>query len=155
MESTVLGTVTISGSKLRLESNSLQRADSLRKLVEKALEPLVRHRGRDHADPAARLGKGSPGMGGRPARAPSSQPEIPPDEMNRLVLEFKAKHYAGWADDPLPALKGKTAREAVRTNAGREQVDLLLREFENGEARMPAGQRYDFSGLRSELGLEE
>lgn len=153
MENTILGTATISANKLRLESNSLKRADSLRKLVEKALEPLVRHRGRDHADPVARLGKGSRGKG-RPARAPSSQPEIPPDEMNRLVLEFKAKHYAGWADDPLPALEGKTPREAIKTKAGREQVDLLLREFENGEARMPAGQRYDFSGLRRELGLE-
>jgi hypothetical protein len=44
-------------------------------------------------------------------------------------------------------------RAAVRTKAGREQVDLLLKEFEAGEARLPEDQRFDFSDLRRELGL--
>ena len=31
-----------------------------------------------------------------------------------------ARHYEQWVDEQLPALKGKTPREAVRTKAGRE-----------------------------------
>jgi len=43
----------------------------------------------------------------------------------------------------------------VRTQAGREQVDLLLKECEISEARQPEGQRFDFSDLRRELGLPD
>jgi hypothetical protein len=71
----------------------------------------------------------------------------------RLILEMKTKHYASWADEPMPALGGKTARETVRTKAGREQVDLLLKDCENREAREPLSRRFDFSSLRADLGL--
>ena len=45
-----------------------------------------------------------------------------------------------------------TPREAVRTAAGREDVDLLLREMENMEGRLPESARFDFSELRRKLG---
>jgi hypothetical protein len=57
-------------------------------------------------------------------------------------------------DTGLPVLKGKSPRQAVRTKAGRHEVDVLLKEMENAEARLPVAERMDFSGLRSELGLE-
>jgi hypothetical protein len=50
-------------------------------------------------------------------------------------------------------LGGQTPRAAVRTKAGRAQVDLLLKEAELAEARGPKGQAFDFSILRRELGL--
>lgn len=43
----------------------------------------------------------------------------------------------------------------MRTKSGREKVDILLKENENLEARLPEGQRFDFSPIRRELGLEE
>jgi len=80
--------------------------------------------------------------------------EIPSTELNRAILEMKKKHYADWADHPLDPLGGMTPREASRTRAGREQVDLLLKDCENHEAREPEGQRFDFSVLRRELEVD-
>lgn len=145
---TVTGRATLSGAVLRLESNSTQRADSLRELVERLMGPLISHRAREHADPLASL---------RDGRDPGSVPSkrAPTDEENQVLLEVKGRHYEGWLDQPLPALGGKTPREAVRTKAGRRDVDLLLREMENWESRVPAGQRFDFDSIRRKLRLEE
>ena len=71
-----------------------------------------------------------------------------------MLREAKQRHYADWANQPLPALGGKTPREAVRTKTGRDQVDLLLKEFENNEARLPKSQQVDFLNLREELGFK-
>jgi hypothetical protein len=147
-ESTIIGRATMARSRLRVESNSIKRADAMRRLMESLLGPMIVHRGREHADPTVAMQEDS-----RAAEAPS---EVPPsEEMDRILLEMKAKHYADWTDHPIPALAGKTPRAAVRTKAGRQMVDLLLKENENLEARAPAGQGFDFSRIRRELGLEK
>ena len=79
--------------------------------------------------------------------------DIPPAEANRIVMQYKEKHYADWPNHPLPALNGQTPQQAARTKVGREQLDLLLKDLENHEARMPPGQQYDVSKLRKMLGL--
>lgn len=147
-ENTLIGRAALSAGKLRLETNSVQRADSLRARIEGACGELVRHRAREHSDPFSAM------QDHRARTAKDEEHEIPPDQANELILEMKAKHYAQWPDDPLPALGGKTPREAIQTKAGRQQVDVLLKQAENLEARMPEGQRFDFAGLRQALGLE-
>lgn len=146
-ESTLIGRAVITGNALRMESNSIKRADGLRKRLDALLGSLVTYRIRSHADPMAAVNAGV----GR-SEVDSSEP--PPEELNRALLEMKTKHYADWADYPLPALGGKTPRAAVRTKPGRQKVDLLLKEMERGEGRLPAGQRFDFGVIRRELGLE-
>ena len=71
----------------------------------------------------------------------------------RCASEIKEQHYADWADRPLPALGGRTARRAVRTKDGRDQVDALLKGIEHREARLPTAERFDVSVLRRALGL--
>jgi hypothetical protein len=76
--------------------------------------------------------------------------------VEREVIErVKAEHYAKWPDESLPALGGKTARQAVQTPEGRKAVEDLLRMMENREAREGReGQPvYDFTIVRRELGL--
>jgi hypothetical protein len=147
-ESTVIGRVAIARDTIRVESNSIKRADVMRRLLESSLGTMIAHRGREHADPAVAMEEDS--------RATEASPEAPPsEEMDRILLEMKAKHYADWIDHPIPALGGKTPRATARTKAGRQMVDLLLKENENLEARAPAGQRFDFSRIRRELGLKE
>jgi hypothetical protein len=68
---------------------------------------------------------------------------------------YKARHDADWIDQALPALRGKTPRDATRTPSGRARVELLLKEMELSEATLPAPERYDFSGIRSVLGLRQ
>ena len=103
---------------------------------------------REHSDPLARLKMGDVGSGQE--KQPSG---IPPHEANRILREFKEKHYTEWIDYPLPALDGETPREAVRTKEDRGRVDLLLKKCENSEARSPAEEQFDFTGIRKKLGL--
>jgi hypothetical protein len=141
----VIGRAWLSGAELRVETNSTVRADALLERIEAACGDLICHRVRDHSDP---LSSAQP-----PAEFVSSG-SAPPPEAQQLVLDFKAQHYADWLDQPLPALAGRTPREAAQTPSGRSEVDVLLKEMENLEQRMPADARFDFSQLRTELALD-
>lgn len=145
-ENTVMGRALVSGTTLRLETNSRNRADMLRLKVEAACGDRIRHRAREYADP-------------RSERVRSELPEVPPEEfppeVEQQLLEFKRRHYAEWIDLPVPALNGETPREAVRSADGRAAVDALLKSAENTENRSARGATFDFSGIRRELGLPE
>jgi len=52
--------------------------------------------------------------------------EITP-EIAASIQERMNKHYMGWIDEPLPVLGGKTPRQACQTEAGRQQVTMLIR----------------------------
>jgi len=69
---------------------------------------------------------------------------------------MQTAHYAKWPDTPLPALDRKTARQAVKTEAGRRAVVELIRMMENGEERKRklGHGAFDFTPLRRTLGLE-
>ena len=139
---TVLGVARFTDTSLRVDSNSVERADALRARIEAACGDDIRHRAREHADPTSDAA---------PFPPPGSAPAVPvPDE---ILHELKRRHYADWPDHPLPALDGMTPREAVRTADGRAAVDNLLKEMENQEQRAP-GAAFDFSALRRALGLE-
>ncbi|MFL5359010.1 YecA family protein [Archangium sp.] len=145
-ENTVIGRAHVGAEALRLETNSVTRADALRRRVEAACEGLISHQKRQETEASKLLEERE----GQPA--PVLEP--PPPEMLEVLREFQERHYATWLDMKLPALRGKSPRQAVRTKAGRHAVDVLLKEMENAEADLPVEQRMDFSGLRRELGLE-
>ena len=145
-ENTVIGEARLSGAALQIEANSKERADALRRRVEEACGGLIRHRAREHADPLSRSAARGPGE--RP-------PEPPPPEADELVLAFKRRHYAEWLDQSIPALAGKSPREAARTARGRAELDLLLKDMESWEQRSGAGAAaFDFSEIRRELRLD-
>ena len=86
------------------------------------------------------------------AGQPSPAPTLASPEQEEFVAEFKARRYAAWLDQPLPALNHRTPRECVRTAAGRAEVDLLLKDMEHMEQRA-RGVLFDFSTIRWELGI--
>jgi len=143
---TVIGQALFSEKGMRVETNSIERADSLRKRLEATCGERIRFRIREHLDPLS-----SKARTGRPA-----EPEPPPDspELRRVLLDYKRRHYADWIDHELPALGGKTPRQAVRRADGRAAVDTLLKEMENHELRGAPGQAFDFSQIRRKLGLD-
>lgn len=143
-EGTILGSVLVAGDELRIETNSRARADALRAQVEAACGARIRHRTRDHADPLSARAE---------RRVPEPATPVSP-EIQQIVMDFKRRHYAGWIDEPLPALSGRTPRDAIRTASGRTAVDLLLREMENREHRTSGGAAFDFSEIRRALRLD-
>jgi hypothetical protein len=143
-DNTVMAHLTLGSNRLRLETNSVERADRLRARIEAGCGALLRHRLREHADPLSSA---------RSDRESTPLPEPPPEALEAL-RELKARHYASWSDTPLPALGGKTPRQAARTRRGREQVDVILRSMENGEHRAGGGAPFDFGPLRRGLGID-
>jgi len=57
---------------------------------------------------------------------PPSKPSKPIDPAveRELILKLQAEHYAKWPDERLPALGGRTPRQAVRSKRGRAQLQL-------------------------------
>lgn len=138
---TIRGRVWLANGELHLECNSSERADALRARIEEACDGLVQHRAREHADPQSE------------ALDVAGPPALLSPEMEQLALEWKKRHYADWIDHALPALGGARPRDAVRTAAGREAVDLLLKEMENLERRGAGAAAFDFGTIRRQLGL--
>lgn len=149
MDNTLIGRALVSGSRLTLETNSVRRADDLRQRVEAGLGSLVRYGLRDHSDVEALIKERR-----KPTRdADEERTGGTPPELRGILRDFKEKHMAGWLDDQIPALGGMTPREAAAKPSARVKLDLLLRDMENHESRLPAEERFDFDRLRSELGL--
>jgi SEC-C motif len=152
-DNTVIGTATLTpDGELALETNSARRATALRKRVERICAGLLsdhRHTSEDPVD-LIQVARNSPSEP-RPAGA-----DLPiPAELAEAAREEKAAHYATWPDIPVPALGGKTPRQAARSRAGRAQLDVLLKDLENREARQPAELRFDVGRLRKVLGVGE
>ena len=80
---------------------------------------------------------------------PPKPAKLPAPMEEQALVEFKVRHYADWLDPHLPVLHQVTPRECARTAAGREQVDLLVKDLEN-LARRVQDPRYDSSGIRRE-----
>jgi hypothetical protein len=142
---TVLGWAVVGDGTLRLETNSVARADRLRDAVRAACGPLT-HRGRTHEDPFVLAENLSPD-------ALPEDDELSDEDPDRVILAFKQSHYESWPDEPIPALDDKTPRASVRSKAGRSRVTALINDIEFHESAEPEGVRFDVSVLRRELKL--
>jgi hypothetical protein len=150
LQSTLLGRIEVGEGTLRIETNSVRRADTLRRRVEEGCGGRLKHRSRDHADPVASLASGDHGAAG----APRPQNQAPTPEMLEVLREHKARYYGDWADQTIPALDGRTPREASREPEGRGRLDALIKEMESMESRLPVAEQYDFQVLRQLLSLD-
>jgi hypothetical protein len=149
-----LGSIEIGEGRLVLEAMSRTRLQTGRGLLESYAGPLLKHVGDSYTGMEEIKQKA---MGGTSPVEKESRPPIPPELEREIVLKMKGDHYSQWVNDPLPALKGKTPRQAVKTAEGRKAVIDLLSTLENMEAREFRSGRpaYDVSILRRDLGLPE
>lgn len=141
LDNTITAHVIVSADAVQVETNSRKRADAMAASLAAAGLPLgaPRRTVRAFELPA-------------PGAAPRLQ-AAPPPELIEHVRGLNDAHYAQWPDDPLPALGGKTPRQAMRTKSGREKVDALLRDLAWHQQRMPAWQRVDVDAIAVGLGL--
>ena len=149
-KNTIVGMAVIMRDSLRIETNSERRADALRLRIRDACAGLLSDPTRTSEAPAS-ISPGASAAASRGSRKPAG---IDPAEEQAIIREMKEAHYRDWVDLPVPMLGGKTPRAAKRSARSRERLDLLLREIENSESRLPAAIRYDVSRLREELGLD-
>jgi hypothetical protein len=82
--------------------------------------------------------------------------EISKEEQEKVLAPILRKHYEKWPTTRLPALNGRTPRQAVRSKEGRQAVARLLKDFEMHAERMrlKGEPSCDVSFLWQELGLD-
>ena len=119
-DNTVIAGVGLDGDELTVEVNSAERAAELQALVAAAL-------------PDAELVD----VDARPFEVPADGPARPPtggiDVNDPAIRAVLADHIAGmerrWLDESIPALGGRTPREAADDPIGREELTRLLASF--------------------------
>jgi len=143
-DDTVIATVDLDGDVLTLETNSVERADELQGIVAAAL-------------PSAELTD----VDARPFEMPTDD-ELDDasgvgsvDMDDPAIRAVLAEHVAGferrWLDESIPALGGRTPRQAAADPVGREELVRLLASFP-----VPTGDELgamDPDRLRVALGL--
>ena len=140
------GILKLRGDTLILESQSRKRLHRGKVLLNDLLGDKIAHRADSFVDPMQAVMAGSPRPGGRSAQPP----EVPREIQQQLIRQYMDKHYRDWVDQPLPALGGRTPREAYATVGGRDVVEDILRDIENAEEhkRLAGEPYYDASKVR-------
>lgn len=128
---TVILTLTLEGDELRADVNSDRRADEVTDLVGRLIPnaQLVDHDLRD-VDEALDAHRAS---GAPPAANRLDNPEMA-DVRDQIIAEFERR----WLDDQIPALGGRTPREAALDPIGRHELERLLDTFGDNPRLMSA-----------------
>jgi hypothetical protein len=155
MENTVHGRLIIEGSKMTCEVNSAERAGRLRAIIEKSLpdgEATYKTTVVQSAD--SMMGNASPSSATHDAEHEElmSHPEV-----KAYIEQMMRKHWEAWPDMELPALQGRTPRQAVRDQLGRQQVSALLEDAEKScrEGDGTLGSMENLKWVRRTLGIEK
>ncbi len=141
------GTIRIAGETATIEANSKKRADRLVRTLLKAA-PGARLIKREERGPEEALDehRASAEEGGDPGGLldPAEHPELQ-EVLDRMLRDYERR----WVDERIPALGGRTPRDAVRDPAGRREVLALLddMEWEARRAATRAGGRGGSSGV--------
>jgi hypothetical protein len=144
-----LATFELIDQELRCTAVSEARLDAAIELMRQRLGALAVLRDRSILPIEADLSSPGPDHS-QQQRKPPTAPAADRDVEHQLLND----HYRRWLDEPLPALEGRSPREASR-GTQRDELELLLRGIENRVERARRGGAAwpDLSWLREELGL--
>ena len=153
---TVMGSIEITPTRLHCDVNSSERGAELKRLIETRLGAVVRYRlTKIESVESALAQRKAKGGAGEMASSDFEELQRNPAVQEQL-RQFMMAHYEAWPSEPLPVLKGKTPKQAMRSSEGREQVEALLRQFARDGARMqPPLDTLILTQLRERLGLSE
>ena len=145
----VLGSVTLKENGMVLEAFSHERLEAGKQRLATLLGGYVTFKLETAQTPKAVSERASHKAEQEKTPTTGLSPEV-----ERSVVEsFLRDHYERWVDQPLPALDGKTPRQAVATVEGKARVEDLIKSIENSEARKRLNQEpsVDLSFLRQRL----
>ncbi len=145
-----LATLTFEGNDLTVETMSAERLAWAKARLAELVGDAIRLRADVVEDPMAKL-RSMPE--GRHAQEASS--EIPPEVQTRLVGQMLHRHFTAWLDQQIPALDGRTPRQAASDVLLRSKVIQLLREIENiqDRERQRGKPWYDAAWMWEALGI--
>lgn len=132
-----------SAERIEVFARTQAAADDGRVWFESVSGTAVQHLTREVTDPRSTGLRGGrtpgAGRGQGPGPGMGMGMDLSPEQMTAMFEQLMRKHYAHWADEPVPLLGNQTPRQAIATAAGLERVKGLLREYEANEARMAQG----------------
>ena len=148
-DATLFGRLLFDRKTLILECNSKERLKKGKEIIKKHISGAM-HKVDSYEDIYQHLDA----LKEKPAAKPSG--DIPFEVRQQLYTRFMEKHCREWLAEKIPALEGKTPKQAIRSKKGKEQVKGLLKSFENMEEHnKKAGEPYyDLSWMWDELGIE-
>jgi len=157
LPTTSLGEIVIDGTTLTATVNSKKRASTFRAELKKRMgddAELVSDEGQSLKKALRENERRRDTKEDIEARRRNEDLQARP-EVQKAIAAMHAAHWADWPNERLPALRGKTPRQAVKDRDGREMVEALLLQFERYQERAPAAAPpYDFNVLRDSLGLK-
>lgn len=139
-----ISTINISQHPDRIElfHKTQAESDKGRKWFDKIAGEVVEHLGREISDPIGVL-KNKPLA--KSKKTPSKQLtkksnsnshsnlDLDSEVIASLIEQRIHQLYANWVNEPIPALDGKTPKEAITTPSGLERVKGLIRSYEESE----------------------
>ncbi len=144
-----LGYIHVNPENLTLECLSKERLERGMRLLKASLGDSIQHlsntyKGIQEALVQAKERETSELIEDEGFRPPASKP---------FLRDFLEEHYERWVDMRLPALDGKTPKEALKTRDGRAKVEELLKSVENLEERRKkaTGLGYPVERIRKKL----
>lgn len=134
-----------STGRVELFHRTQRLADDGRAWFEGMAGGAAQHLSREITDPAGHLARAGGSQGGNnsgrtPRPSSAGTADLPPEVIAQAIEQAIRRHYANWVDEIIPALGGRTPRQAITTPAGLERVKGLLREYEEGERQQSAAQ---------------
>lgn len=154
-DNTIMGHLRISGRSLVVEVNSASRARKIREEIEKRLGMLAVHRSTEVKSAQEMLQEQALKKASRTAPARREDVHVIDPEVHRHFDEHMQKEFLDWVNKRIPALGGRTPRQAVTDPDGREIVESLLLDWERHyeDPAEPGGIRPDFAAIRKLLHL--
>ena len=133
--STILGRLEIDKRRLKVDVNSARRAELIRQEIETRLGNHARYQTMKIQSPEAMLDAETDQKGEGIALGSEHDELMQIPEVREQMQQMLAAHWKGWVDEEIPALGGKTPRQAVKTSDGRESVEALLLDAERQMAK--------------------
>lgn len=148
---TLIAKLVLSDKKLTIETNSVERADAIKAAVDAVAGTLLHYRLRksESLDTLRDQMQHTP----PPLPAFGTLPENMPPEVMEMMKSFLAQHNATWPDIGLPALDGKTPREAAKSPKMKPRLVALHKDMEIHDVKQPEAMRMDIPAIRRELKL--
>lgn len=145
----ISATLEIENDRLRIECYSESMLEKAKNKIERELKGLVEHL-KD-----TKKGTASFISSGKDQREQLSK--LPPGAKSKKeVDETLDDYYTSWIDQPNPALKGKTPRQAAKSTEGRNNLLKVLGELETiyDGAKKRGEPYYNLDKIRKKLNLK-